>query len=166
MLKRVLGKVLSGQVGFTLDETMSGTHVFEPGQGPEGELPFEFTVTWGPQSLAEWGDPCKAGFLTQPMRGTVTAGGLCIKAPCEGTLALRYFSNHTIRYEFTFSANGEAYRYVGEKVNIMPWNLPVSHTTCFGTLTKRDSGVLVARSVTHFGLGTVFEFLGSFRPKL
>ena len=165
MMTTLLRKLMNGNVGFSIEETMSGTQVFEPGMGPEGELPFSFTVTWGPSNLKEWGDPRGENFLVQPLCGTVTAEGLCGATPCEGTLSLRYFRNYSIRYEFTFEQSGVHYRYVGEKVNIKPWNLPVSHTTCFGTLTQRDSGQLVARSVTHFRLATALDFVASFRPK-
>ncbi len=152
-----------GPIGFRMDEVMSGEHVFEPGHGPAGRHPFEFTVTWGPDDLWTWIDPDDPGFLTQPLEGTVTVGGLCESAPCRGRLELRYFDEHALRYTFEFEVSGRRYRYLGEKVNIQPWNLPVSHTTCYGVLTEADGGRLVSRSVTHFRFRTIPAFLRSLR---
>jgi len=101
--------------------------------------------------------------MTQPLSGIMTMGGLCDSTPCEGELKLRYFTKRTIRYSFDFRADGRDYAYVGEKVNILPWNLPTSHTTCFGTVKEIDSGRLVSRSVTHFRISTVMQFMASFR---
>ena len=151
------------RLGFATDEVMTGQHRFEPGFGPEGELPFEFRVTWGPPNVLAWLDPADPAFMKHTLKGTVTAGGLGEDLPCEGSLDLLYFTKHLIRYAFTFEARGTVYRYVGEKVNIKLWNLPVSHTTCFGRLTERESGRLVSTSVTHFRLRTLPAFLGSFR---
>lgn len=150
-----------GNLGFRLHERMIGTHIFEPGQGPEGRLPFSFEGLWGPPRLGPWLNPKSPDFLTQPFEGTVTAGGIGERVPMRGELALRYVSSASIRYAFTFSHDSRTYRYVGEKVNIRPWNLPVSHTTCFGTLTC--DGILVSRSVTHFRLASLPRFLFSFR---
>lgn len=151
------------RVGFVMDETMSGHHTFEPGQGPSGTLPFVFKGTWGPRDLVKWINPFGGQFMVQPMKGWITAGGLCEKAPMSGTLELAYFTEGKIRYTFDFSAKGKMYRYVGEKVNIRPWNLPVSHTTCFGTLVEKESGRLVSRSVTFFKLHTTPAFMASLR---
>jgi hypothetical protein len=157
-------RVLSGEpFGFRMDEVMSGTHEFEPGCGPAGKLPLSFRVTWGPDDLRKWLDPRGGSFLTQPLTGTVTVGGLCQDAPCTGRLELRYFDEHALRYTLDFLGCGVPYHYVGEKVNIRLWNLPVSHTTCYGRLTDADTGRLVSRSVTHFRLSTVPAFLASLR---
>jgi len=152
-----------GNVGFRMDEVMSGWHEFEPGQGPEGQLPFEFRVTWGPRRLGPWLTPGSGEFLTQELSGTLSAGGLCMDASCQGTLELRYFTDHRLRYDFSFNVNGRDYLFVGEKVNIQIWNLPVSHTTCFGVVKEADSGRLVSRSVTHFHLHRAPKFLSTFR---
>ncbi len=147
--------------GFSIDEVMSGDHEFVAGAGPEGRLPFEFQVRWGPPNVFKWANPWGAGFLRQPLGGTVTVGGLCEAAECAGTLELRYFKDRRIRYTFEFEVDGVGYHYVGEKVNIRLWNLPTSHTTCFGVLTEKESGKLVSRSLTHFRLATVPAFVGS-----
>ncbi len=151
------------RLGFATDEVMTGYHRFEPGLGPEGELPFEFRVTWGPPNLFRWLDPADEQFMQHHLAGTVTVGGWAEDIPCEGSLELLYFTEHRIRYAFTFEHGDTAYRFVGEKVNIKPWNLPVSHTTCFGRMTELDSGKLVSTSVTHFRMRTLPAFLLSFR---
>lgn len=156
-------RIQEKRFGFRMDEVMSGDHWFEPGCGPSGKLPFEFRVTWGPDDIRTWANPFGEAFMCQPLAGTVTVGGLCENAPCEGTLELRYFDEHKLRYRFTFEAGGKRYRYVGEKVNIQPWNLPVSHTTCYGVLTEEDTGKLISKSVTHFRLKTIPGFLASLR---
>jgi hypothetical protein len=151
------------RLGFVMDEVMSGDHTFVPGMGPAGKFPFEFKVTWGPRELGPWINPFSDTFFTQPLEGTVTVGGLCEKAPCKGTLELAYFTEGKIRYSFDFKVKDKEYHFIGEKVNIRPWNLPVSHTTCFGTLVEKESGRLVSRSVTHFRLHTTPVFLASLR---
>jgi hypothetical protein len=123
----------------------------------------EFKVTWGARNLVEWLNPKGEKFMIVDLAGTVTVGGLCEAAPCEGTLELKYFDQRKIRYAFTFTIDRVEYRYVGEKVNIRPWNLPVSHTTCFGTLTEAATGKLVSKSVTHFRMRTMPEFAASLR---
>ncbi len=151
------------RLGFKMDEIMSGSHRFEPDFGPPGDLPMEFRVTWGPEELGKWINPLADTFFKQGLSGTVTIGGLCDRAPCEGQLQLNYFSEGKIRYEFTFEAGGASYRFVGEKVNIRPWNLPVSHTTCFGRVTEVETGRLVSTSVTFFRLRTAPKFIASMR---
>jgi hypothetical protein len=149
--------------GFKVDEEMSGHHRFEPGRGPPGRHPFSFRLTWGPGNLGRWLDPGDPQFMTQEAEGSLTVGGLCQDTPCRGTLELRYRDEHLIRYTLDFGHEGAAYRFVGEKVNIRPWNLPVSHTTCHGRVTAVETGVLLSTSVTHFRLSTLPAFLGSFR---
>jgi len=161
--RNLLDMVKEGRVGFQIDEEMVGEHEFEPGFGPPGRHPMVFHVTWGPRRILPWLSPFGDDFLKQPLAGTVTISGLCEQAPCEGTLLLRYFSHKKIRYTFDFRGGETDYHYVGEKVHIMPWNLPVSHTTCFGTVVETESRRLVSRSVLHFRLSTMPAFLGSFR---
>jgi hypothetical protein len=153
----------TGHFGFRMDELMKGWHEFEPGMGPAGQLPLEFTIAWGPDDVRHWLDPRGGQFLRQGLAGTITAGGLCEVAPCEGTLELRYFTDHRLRYDFGFQVETKRYHFLGEKVNIQLWNLPVSHTTCFGVVTEADTGRLVSRSVTHFLLETAPVFINSFR---
>jgi len=151
------------RVGFTMHEVMTGTHEFEPGMGPPRRHPMEFRVTWGPPPQRSWLNRSGGQFMQQPLAGNVTIGELCEAAPCEGSLELLYFDQAKIRYRFELEAQGKRYRFVGEKVNIRPWNLPVSHTTCFGRLTEVDGGRLVSVSLTHFRLRTLPAFLMSFR---
>ncbi len=163
LVSNLVERIRGHGLGFRMDEVMSGTHRFEPGAGPEGEHPMEFRVTWGPDHLSAWLDPRKEGFLRQPLEGRVTVGGLCSNVPCKGTLALDYFRGNRIVYSFDFTVDDTEYHFVGEKVNIKPWNLPVSHTTCYGVLTEKETGKLVSRSVTHFRLNTALDFVLSFR---
>lgn len=151
------------RIGFRIDETMSGDHAFEPGFGDGARRPMEFRVTWGTDCLGQWLNPRGPDFMRSPLAGRVTVEGLCIDAPCEGTLELRYFTEQKIRYTFTFTVKGERYRYVGEKRDLRPWNLHVSHTTCYGELRRTSDDELVSRSVTHFRLHTIPAFLWSLR---
>ena len=123
----------------------------------------EFVIDWGPHNFSSWINPQNKDFLTQPLKGHVTVEGLCERKPCTGTLELKYFTEYRIRYTFTFKAKGKTYCYVGEKVNIKPWNLPISHTTCFGRLTEKATGKLVSTSIVYFRLRTLIKFLLSFR---
>lgn len=136
-------------MGFRVTEVMRGTHDPVEGGGP---LPFEFEVTWGPDRLGAWLDPRSARFLWQTLEGRVRAGGLCDWTPCKGTLALEYFARRRIRYELDFEVGGRVHRFVGEKVDIRPWNLLVSHTTCTGTIVDLASGRLVSSAVVTFRL--------------
>lgn len=152
-------------IGFRMDEEMTGWHEFVPGMGPSGRFPFSFQVSWGVMDLAEavrWdrGRP----HLVVPLEGVVRAGGLCAEAPCRGTLDLRYLVDQRLVYDFSFACGDRGFQYHGQKVHVMPYNLPVSHTTCFGTLTDAGTGQLVSRGVTHFRLRTLPAFLASFRP--
>lgn len=158
-----LQRLREGGVGFQLDETMSGEHEFAPGMGPAGKRRLEFCVTWGPKNLLRWLTPGSSDFLTQPLAGTVTAEGLCEEAACSGTLELRYLGEHLIRYTFDFEGGSRKLRFVGEKREIRPWNLHVTHTTCFGKITELETGALVSTSVTHFRLRTLPSFLLSLR---
>jgi hypothetical protein len=148
-------------VGFRITEVMSGTH--ELRDGPPGPRPFSFDVTWGPDRLGEWANPFGAGFLWQPLEGRLTAEGLCERARCKGTLTLEYFARRRIRYELDFEAGGVPHRFVGEKVNIRPWNLLVSHTTCTGTIVELATGRLVSTAVVTFKMRTLPSFLLSLR---
>ncbi len=163
LIDRAMDVLEGGDLGFRIDERMTGSHEFEPGMGPPGSHPFEFVVSWGPDRLDRWLRPSEPDFMVQPMKGIVTAGGLCEAAPIEGTLALEYFESRRIRYSFRFEVDGTEYEHVGEKVNIRPWNLPVSHTTCFGVLKEVETGRLVSRSVTFFRMRSLLSFVTSFR---
>jgi hypothetical protein len=151
------------RVGFLMDEVMTGTHEFVPGMGPAGKKFMEFAVSWGTKHVERFVNPRDSDFLTSELEGTVTIEGLCTRAPCSGTLELRYFDEHKIRYTFDFSVGGKAYHYVGEKRNIKPWNLPVSHTTCYGQLIEKETGRLVSTSITYFRLRKAPGFLMSLR---
>lgn len=154
---------MNGPRGFRMDEVMSGEHEFEPGCGPQGRRPMEFRVSWGPDDILAWLRPSSGKFLWQEAQGTIRVDGLCEDAPCSGTLVLRYFDQHRLVYTLDFEAAGTRYRYVGEKVNIQPWNLLTSHTTCFGRIVEQGTGKLVSTGVTFFRLWTAPKFLASLR---
>jgi hypothetical protein len=151
------------RLGFLVNETMTGTHEFEPGAGEPGQKFMEFRAIWGPKHVAEFMNPVSGKFFYNDMTGTVTIEGLCDDAPFVGSLELLYFTEAKIRYTFTFEANGTEYLYIGEKIDIRPWNLHRTHTTCFGTLSERDTGRLVSKSVLYFKLKTVPAFVASVR---
>jgi len=156
--------------GFKINEVMQGYHYFL-GEEPRIKKPMRFDAQWGPEDTKYWmsclllGGPARCG-----LKGTVTIEGLCDKEPIAGSICLDYFGMGTITYSFIFSVNGIDYLYTGEKVNIKPWNLLTSHTTCFGTLEQVEydeleirNVELISRSVTFFKAKTVPGFLGSFR---
>jgi hypothetical protein len=163
IIDKFVNIIVEKKVGFSMDEVMKGTHTFEPGMGPEGKFYLGFKVNWGTKDLFKWLNPFDKNFLTHQLEGNITVAGLCEEAECSGTLKLAYFTEKSIRYTIYFSANGKDYKYIGEKVNILPWNLPVSHTTCFGVLIEKDSGKLVSRSVVYFNLLSIPSFLWSFK---
>ena len=149
-------------MGFRIRETMSGTHEFAPGAGPAGQHPFSFRLRWGPDHLVDWLNPLGGQFGWQEAEGEVEVGGLCGPTPCRGTLSLEY-GRGRIRYAFDFEVDGVPYRFTGDKVNIRPWNLATSHTTCFGTLVELETGKLVSTSVTEFRLRDLPRFALSLR---
>ncbi|MBF0106263.1 MAG: hypothetical protein HQM16_13165 [Deltaproteobacteria bacterium] len=151
------------RMGFVIDETMTGYHRFERLATPSEKKFMEFKVSWGPKNIAAWINPYSSEFMVQPLWGHVTIEGLCHQTPCKGTLELKYFDEHIIRYTFEFKVKGKEYVFIGEKVNIQVWNLPVSHTTCFGRLTEKTTGRLVSTSVTYFKFSTMIKFLSSLR---
>jgi hypothetical protein len=153
----------AGNIGFKMDEIMQGEHEFENGFGPEGKKRMIFKVNWGTNQLVDWLNPFSDNFMVNDLEGTVSIDGLCEDEPCSGKLELKYFSEQKIRYTFEFETEEEAYIFVGEKRNIYPWNLPYSHTCCFGELRLKDSNELVSTSITHFRLDTLPEFLSSFQ---
>ncbi len=153
------------QTGFQIHESMSGTHEFVSRQGPPGEFPFSFELDWGCDYLVHFLNPfSRAWFLSATSVGSIRVGALAEGAPCQGTLELRYFSEATIRYRMTFSAKGNLYEYIGEKVGIRPWNLHRSHTTCYGVIHELDSGKEISRSLCYFRLTDLPAFLTSFHP--
>jgi hypothetical protein len=152
-------------IGFEMREVMEGSHRFENGFGPPEDLPLRFDVVWGTDNLMEWLNPRSDRFLINSLYGHITAVGLCENAEVNGTLELRYFFEFKIRYRFEFEANKKVYVYTGEKVNIKPWNLPVSHTTCFGTIVEKDTNILISRSVVFFKFSRIPSFLLSLRIK-
>ncbi|TRO55062.1 hypothetical protein E2P64_07865 [Candidatus Bathyarchaeota archaeon] len=107
-------------------------------------------------------DLFKLGPIAFKLEGTVLFKGNT--SPCSGHLVIDYFDSHTITYIFDFyDRKYGKLLYVGEKVNIKPWNLLVSHTTCFGTVTRHKDDALISRTVAFFKFRTIPKFLTSFR---
>ena len=156
--------IAEGRVGFRIDEAMIGEHAFEPKFGSTEKRPMEFRVTWGPRHILHWANPAHHRFMVGELEGMVTIDGLCYHTPCTGSLELRYLRDHAIRYSFGFKQGNHSYTYIGEKTNIHLWNLPRSHTTCFGRLILASTGELVSTSVTHFRLRSLLRFIASVRP--
>lgn len=163
--KHLLGKMLrERRLGFMLDEVMVGSHHFVNEAGPQGEHPMSFEVSWGSRRMLPYLNPLNPRFLSNFLEGTVSVGGLVERARCRGTLDLRYFTEAAIRYNFTFKDDqGRALRYIGEKVNIRPWNLHRTHTTCYGTITDLNTNQEISKSILYFELQTLPAFLASFR---
>ena len=141
----------SMSIGFNINEVMSGhDNVLSP---------FVFNVTWGLMNVK---DLFKRGPMKFNLEGTVLFKGTT--SPCHGHLIIDYFETHTITYIFNFhDPQFGKLMYVGEKVNIKPWNLPISHTTCFGTVSTYEDDTLLSRTLTFFFFFTIPKFLTSFR---
>jgi len=146
-------------IGFRMDEVMSGIHTFV---GKTADWPFSFRITWGPSDILNWLNPFGGSFLTQPLHGRITVGGLCEDVYCMGNLYLEYWKGQ-IRYEIFFRHRGHSYKYEGSKIDIRPWNLHRTHTTCYGILRNVTTGEEISRSVVYFKLNTMLKFLSSFR---
>jgi len=155
----------TGSVGFSIDELMIGQHEFTKGSGPKGKFPFQFKVNWGVDSITRWSNPFMESFLINDLEGTISIGGMEDDIPCKGKLELKYFDGQKIRYIFDFMVDGKEYEYIGEKRHIYPWNLPYSHTTCFGEVKEKQSGKVISNSVTHFQLEDLPEFVKSLKLK-
>lgn len=151
-------------LGFKLDEVMTGTHEFSDNGYPKGIRPFHYSLTWGNKNILKFLNPLSKEFMDSEVKGIVTIGGLVNKAVCQGTLKMLYFSERKIRYAFTFKdETGTAYRYIGEKINIWPWNLHKTHVTCYGTVTNLDTGKDISKSTVYFPYREMIPFIFSFR---
>ncbi len=152
-------------IGFKLDELMAGSHRFTDGRDDHGaERPLMFSLTWGNSNLLQWLNPFSRQFLFNEARGVITVDGLATKADCQGTLHLLYFTERKIRYELFFTGDdGRPYRYLGEKINLWPWNLHKTHVTGYGTITDLTAGRDLSRSVVHFPFPPALALLPSFR---
>jgi len=152
----------AGMIGMKIDEIMVGTHCFA--NGDVRRRPMIFCLTWGHKNLLRFLNPLSPDFLSSEARGMITVEGLVNKADCSGTLKLLYFNGRKIRYELEFQDDsGRRYRYVGEKVNIWPWNLHKTHVTCYGTIKEIATDMEISRSVVHFPLRELVPFALSAR---
>lgn len=151
-------------IGFKMDELMVGTHTFSDISHNGKEYPLNFSLTWGSPDLLKFLNPSSEEFLSSRVKGFITAGGLANKADCNGTLRLMYFTKRKIRYELDFKGdNGRAYKYVGEKVNLWPWNLHKTHVTCYGNIKDIETGKIISISLVRFPYRETLDFIMSAR---
>lgn len=146
-------------LGFQMTETMEGYH-WLPAISEE-RYPLVFTAEWGTIDIKSFFNPKDMKFLKCWLKGRITAQGICEDAKTRGYLDLNYPLG-TIKYEFNFAAHGRMFLLTGEKVNIKPWNLATSHTTCYTTIIN-DADELVSRGVVFFKPKRIIPFLRSFR---
>lgn len=151
-------------LGFKLDEVMAGTHQFTDDKNEKGGLPFHFSLTWGNKNLLQFLNPFSREFFFSEAMGVITIGGLIDKAECRGSLRMLYFSEGKIRYDLTFKDDqGTPYRYVGQKVNIRPWNFYKTHFICHGSVTNLNTGKPISNSIVLFPYREILPFICSFR---
>lgn len=171
MLRQKLRDAFRGRIGFRIQEHLVGSHRYARDVAvPSGEpiaagteLPFSFTARWGHPQLLAYLNPLAGDFMTAVVDGTITAGGLCDAAPIRGTVELRYVRDATVRYVFDFTAQGQLYRYQGQKRELRPWNLHRTHLTCYGTITEVAAGNHVSDAVASMTLLELPRMLGTFR---
>ena len=145
-----------------MSETLTGTHKF---LGNKEEKFIEFNITWGPDNIWEWLNPFSENFMTQKLEGTIFAEGIGGPVNCEGILSLKYHKGY-IEYEIYFEHNCRKYIYKGRKKNLRPWNLHITHTTCYGEIWRVFGGEwkdLLSQSIMHFKLEAISSFVRSFR---
>ena len=112
-------------------------------------------------------NPFSKEFLSSETKGFITVGGLTEKAACSGTLKMLYFSERKIRYILFFKdEKGTVYKYTGEKINLLPWNLHRTHVTCYGVVTDLKTGENISQSVVYFPYRETIPFIFSFRLRI
>lgn len=154
-------------LGFKIDESMRGSHHFVAADGEHHDRPLCFSLTWGNRNIFRWLNPFSGQFLFNEARGMITVDGLARKADCTGSLHLLYFTQRKIRYVLNFKGDdGRSYRYVGEKINLWPWNLHKTHVTCYGTITDQEADRKISESVVYFPYRQIIPFMLSFRFRL
>lgn len=130
--------------GFGFAETMSGT--WERTDGARGGGRFEFSVVVRSGPLGGFGKTRKA-----VMTGTVSADGLAVDRPLEGTLELRPWLGRLIRYDFGFTGtDGARYRFAGQKD--IRWLDPVRSWTALPGQIFDEHGVSIGTAATRFDL--------------
>ena len=74
-----------------------------------------------------------------------------------------FYVGPELEYFYFRDDQGTPYRYIGEKVNLRPWNLHKTHTTCYGTIVNLKNNKEVSKSIVYFKFETTPEFMASFR---
>ena len=151
-------------LGFKIDENMVGTHTLLGIEDLNGMLSLQYSLTWGNTDLFKFFNPFSEEFLSGEAKGVFTARGLVNKADCSGSIRLLYFTERKIRYRLFFQdEKGKHYRYDGEKKNIWPWNLYITHFRCYGTITDLETNQIISESVVYFPYRQIMTFILSFR---
>jgi len=147
-------------LGFKTNEIMVGTHHFIVEGMPEGEFPMYFHISWGNKSLLRWLNPLGGEFLLNKAEGHITVGNLVEKADCYGSLELLYFTERKIRYILDFrDRNERPYRYIGEKINLWPWNLYKTHFICYGQIKDIEQNRIISKSKLYFPYREIASFI-------
>ncbi|MCK9596160.1 hypothetical protein M0R19_03180 [Candidatus Pacearchaeota archaeon] len=140
-----------------------GIHTKEP-----IKVPIKLNLTWN-SDLLSFINPIHIGFLRAYVDGTIQIDDE--EFTLFGTLTLKYFEDNSIEYHLfienfikkSSTKDSECLTFIGKKINIKPWNLLFSHTTCFGTLLQNNE--LIADCYLFFNLKDLFPFLKSFKFK-
>jgi hypothetical protein len=145
-------------LGFTFEETMSGTyHLLTD---PLVERSIAFSVGARVAGMRQ--------FLKDKMAtidGEVDIEGFADKKPLSGTLCLKLLEERRLTYDFTFRANdGAGYRFHGQK-DVTMVGLAQTMTTLPASLYDA-TGKEIARAVLRFDLHeSLRPFLRSWRPR-
>lgn len=146
-------------LGFSFDETMSGTYHLLASQLDERAIAFTLhaRVAGIRQFLKD---------RLARVEGEVNVEGFAEHSGLSGTLALRLFDEQRLTYDFTFRANdGKTYRFHGQK-DVTMIALADTMTTLPASIYD-SAGREIARAVLRFDLrGSLGSFLRSWRMRL
>jgi len=155
----------NGKIGFQMTEKMKGSHQFLLSESETALLNMEFELNWGHEQMIDFFNPYHEDFLKAKAEGWIYIEGFCDKTPCSGTLSLRYFDLRKILYRLEFTHQNKEYIFKGEKRDIYPWNLAVTHRKCYGELISKDDKKLISSSETFFNWSEIPYFIKSFSLK-
>ena len=146
-------------LGFTFEETMTGTYTRTGHPDQSGELRLHARAR--AQSLLSH---LRDGMVS--LDGTLDMAGFADDVPVAGTIEIRLVGKKIIRYDFTFCGNdGNPYRFQGQK-DIRYSDLARSMTVCRGTIAT-PSGHEIARATLRFDIkADLLPFLVSWKPAL
>ncbi len=146
-------------LGFSFDETMSGSYHLLSSQLDERAISFKLSarVAGIRQFLRD---------KLARVEGEVTIEGFADQQPLEGTLALKLLDERRLTYDFSFGANdGKRYRFHGQK-DVTLIALVDTMTTLPASIYDGAGGE-IARAVLRFDTrGTLVAFLRSWRARV